>query len=876
MTNWHNLTVAVCEKKLNSKPEGLNRAQAADRRRTWGKNALAGQHGQPLIRRFLAQFQDFMVLILLLAAGVSFFTSWLQGSTDYIDSIIILLVVNVNAVIGVVQESRAEKALAALQEMAAPQAKAVRGGRTVHIPAEDLVPGDVVLLETGDLVPADIRLTQTTGLQVQESTLTGESRVVRKDADILCSETAPLGDRHNMCFSSTSVTAGHGRGLVVETGMHTQVGHIAHMLTTQKTPQTPLQKKLEVTGKVLGTGALVLCGIIFIMGLVQGTPPLEMFLTSISLAVAAIPEGLPAVVTIVLAAGMRHMAEHRAIVRHMMAVETLGSASVICSDKTGTLTRDHMTVTELRDASGLLPAHSTRRRELLDDAALCTNCTVDGSHISGEATEAALCEAAGNKAVLDRQFPRVREVPFSSARKRMTVVVRLPGGRFRVITKGAPDVLAPLCRGGCALAQNHEMATRALRVLAVAQKEVSSFSGVSDQSLESNLQFIGLIGMSDPPRPEAKDAVALCQQAGIRPVMITGDHVETAAAVGRELGILGDGSVLSGPELDAMKQEELACNIYRYTIFARVTPAHKVRIVQALQSRGEVVAMTGDGVNDAPALKAADIGCAMGRSGTDVAKGAADMILADDNFATIVEAVREGRGIYSNIRRTIHFLLSCNVGELLAVFVSFLLRLPLPLAAIQLLWVNLVTDSFPALALGAEPVDRDVMKQKPVRRGSSMFGGGMGWSILVEGCLIGALSLLAYTIGRVFFDANPANPVIGRTMGFAVLSLSQLAHAFNMRSDTHSLFEKGRPRNPSLIAATVACGAAMAVVVAVPALAVIFRTAVLSPLQWLLTLLLSVVPITVVELEKALKRVQEKHAARRRRMLPNKINRQEP
>lgn len=864
MTKWQSLTAAACEKQLETGPKGLTQQQACRRLRLYGSNVLAKPPQKSLLRRFLAQFQDFMVLILLLAAAVSFLTSWAQGSADYVDCIIILLVVNVNAVIGLVQESKAEKALSALQDMAAPHAQVVRGGKTLRLAAEDLVPGDVVLLQAGDLVPADLRLTQAAQLQTQESALTGESVPVHKDAAALCPETAPLGEWHNMCFASTTVSAGHGQGIVVATGMQTQVGHIARMLTMQESPQTPLQKKLEVTGKVLGTGALLLCAVIFVMGLVQGTPPLEMFLTAVSLAVAAIPEGLPAVVTIVLAVGMRRMAERRAIVRHMMAVETLGSASVICTDKTGTLTQNRMTVTELRGTVGKLGAHTSARQQLLEDAALCTNCTMDGARVLGEATETALCEAAGNKDMLDRQFPRVREVPFSSARKRMTVVVRLPGGRLRVITKGAPDILGPFCRGGCAPRQNHEMAARALRVLAVAKKEISSLEGVSDRSLESGLQFVGLIGLSDPPRPEVRGAVALCREAGIRPVMITGDHADTAAAIGRELGILQQSAVLSGPELDAMTQQKLTEEIYRYTVFARVTPAHKVRIVQAFQSRGEVVAMTGDGVNDAPALRAADIGCAMGLSGTDVAKGAADMILADDNFATIVEAVREGRGIYSNIRRTIHFLLSCNIGELLAVFVSFLLRLPLPLAAIQLLWVNLVTDSFPALALGVEPIDGDVMQQKPVRRGSSIFANGLGWSILVEGCLIGALSLLAYTVGRVFFDVDPANPVVGRTMGFAVLSFSQLAHAFNMRSDIHSLFEHGRPRNPRLVLATAACGAAMAVVVAVPALAAVFHTAVLSPLQWLVTLALSLVPIAVIELEKALRRTQKNYLTKRR------------
>lgn len=851
---WHSLRIPACEEALHTGPDGLSRAEAAHRLRQYGKNELEKPRAKPLAVRFLEQFKDCMVLILLAAAALSFAASWLSGDADLVDTVIILLIVVVNAVIGVVQEGRAERALSALQDMTAPRARAVRAGRTAMVPASELVPGDIVLLCAGDLVPADLRLTESVDLRVQESALTGESQPVHKAAESLCARETPPADRVNLCYASTTVTAGHGRGLVVGTGMHTQVGHIAHLLTGQDAPQTPLQKKLAVAGRVLGIGALALCACIFVLGLVQGMPPLDMFLTSISLAVAAIPEGLPAVVTIVLAAGMRRMAGRRAIVRHMMAVETLGSASVICSDKTGTLTRNHMAVAQLRHSGGVLAQNSDRGRTLLSYAALCTNCTVDGGHVFGEPTETALCEAVPDKSALDHQFPRVREVPFTSARKRMAVVVRLPGGGCRVIVKGAPDVLGPLCAGGCAPRQNHQMAEKALRVLAVAVKEIASPAGMTDAQLESGLHFVGLVGLSDPPRPEAKRAVALCRRAGIRPVMITGDHADTAAAVAKELGILQTGRVLSGPALDAMPQEQLAAQIYDYPVFARVSPAHKVRIVQAFQAHGEVVAMTGDGVNDAPALKAADIGCAMGRNGTDVAKGAADLILSDDNFATIVDAVREGRGIYGNIRRTVHFLLSCNVGELLAVFVSFLLKLPLPLTAIQLLWVNLVTDSLPALALGVEPIAADVMDRKPVRRDSGIFAGGLGFSIVAEGLFIGALSLLAYAVGRFFFDPDPARPVVGRTMGFAVLSLSQLAHAFNMRSERHSLFERGRPRNPRLVWAAAVCAALMVLVVAVPPLAALFQTAVLTPVQWLCTAALAASPVLVVEIEKVFRR----------------------
>ncbi|MGW8115555.1 cation-translocating P-type ATPase [Caproicibacterium sp. NSD3] len=847
--DWHHLTKEETAKKWKTDcQKGLKESQATSLLHKYGPNLLPEAKGESLIRRFFHQFSDFMVLILLIAAGVSFLTSFLQKDEDYLDAIVILIIVTVNAVIGTLQESRAEKAISALRKMATPWAKVIRDGKTRKIPAQEVVPGDLVVLETGNLVPADVRLTETSDLRVEESALTGESVPASKGTDPLPEKIA-LGDRSNMCFSSTVVAAGNGRGIAVATGTNTQVGKIAHMLQTAQTPQTPLQKKLAVVSRVLGIGVLILCAIIFLMGLFQKIPPLEMFLIAISLAVAAIPEGLPAVVTIVLASGVRRMALKKAIVRHLMAVETLGSASVICSDKTGTLTQNHMTVRELYAAEGQLNPHSAAARRLLDAASLCTNCTADGDKILGEPTERAICEVFGNKAVLDAQFQRVREIPFSSERKRMTVAVRQPDGNYRVIMKGAPDVLYPLCGG--LPRQNDRMAENALRVLAVAEKTVSSVQGMTVQQMESGMRFLGLIGLYDPPRKEVKAAVSLCREAGIRPVMITGDYRQTACAVAKELGILkGSEQVITGPQLDAMKQPELVEQIEKCSVFARVSPAHKVRIVQAFQAHGEVVAMTGDGVNDAPALKAADIGCAMGRSGTDVAKGAADMILADDNFTTIVDAVREGRGIYENIRKTIHFLLSCNMGEILAVFVGFLLRLPLPLIAIQLLWINLVTDSLPALALGVEPISPNIMKKPPIRKDEGMFGGGLGYSIVVEGCFIGALSLLAYSIGRVFFDVNPACPVVGRTMEFAVLSLSEIAHTFNMRSE-YRIFDRNQTRNPKLAVAAIICTLLMVSVIVFPSLSVVFHTAVLSGFQWLVTILLSLSPILLVELEKS-------------------------
>ena len=853
---WQSLPGKECAERLRTDAErGLTPAQAAQRLRDCGPNELAHPKKKSLLKRFLAQFSDFMVIILLIAAGISFVTSWIQRDSDYIDSIIILAIVVVNAITGMVQESRAEKALEALRRISSPRARVVRGGKEAVVPAPQLVPGDLVRLRAGDLVPADLRLVAAVDLKAEESALTGESVPSEKAADAVFPEGTPLGDRHNMMFSSCAVTAGHGSGLVVETGMRTQVGRIARMIGSQAAPQTPLQQRLARVGRTLGIGALAICFVIFIMGLFQRVDPLEMFLIAVSLAVAAIPEGLPAVVTITLAAGVRRMAAKRAIVRRLPAVETLGSASVICSDKTGTLTQNRMTVVELRTAGGVLAPDSPEGRRLLRMAALCTNCEVSGGKVAGDPTEAAIVRAVspGTLEADRRRYPRVLELPFSSARKRMTTVHRLPGGGYRAVTKGAPDFLFARCASGGAARQNEAMASAALRVLGVAYRDFGTIPR-DHEELETGMTFCGLIGMADPPRPEARGAVALCKRAGIRPIMITGDHAATAAAVAAQLGIAESrGDVLTGPELSRLSDAELKRNIYRYRVFARVSPEHKVRIVRAFQARGEVVAMTGDGVNDAPALRAADIGCAMGISGTEVAKAASDMILTDDNFATIVAAVREGRGIYENIKKTVHFLLSCNIGEILSVFVGFLLRLPFPLQPIQLLWVNLVTDSLPALALGVEPIDPKIMERRPVRRGESVFAGRMGYNIAVEGCLVGALSLLAYSIGRVFFDVDPAAPWIGRTMGFAVLSLSQVVHTFNMRSE-RSVFRSGLLPNRRLGLAAVACTFLQAAVIAFPALNALFRTTLLTASQWLVVAALSLAPLAVVELEKRLER----------------------
>lgn len=846
---------------------GLNQRECQRRLEQYGKNELRPAKRRGLPARFFSQFQDLMVLILLAAAAVSFAVSWVRGDGEYVDSLIILAIVVCNAVIGTVQEVRADRAIQALKKLSSPHAWVIREGRRQRVESSQLVPGDLVVLQAGDLVPADLRLLKSAELKIEESALTGESVPAEKDAGARCPQNAPLGERKNMAFASTGVASGAGVGVVAATGMDTAMGRIAHMLEHEQSPQTPLQQRLKRMGKVMGVGVILICAVIFLLGLFQQRPPLEMFMIAISLGVAAIPEGLTAVVTIVLAMGIKRMAQKRAIVRHLPAVETLGSTQVICSDKTGTLTQNKMTVVAFSSARGEERLDSPAAQFALELATLCSDAQEVGEKITGDPTETAFLRACKRgKGELEGCFPRVGEIPFTSARKRMTTAHRLPEGGFRLIAKGAPDVLIARCtqllQGGeirpltgamkaKLLSDNSRLAERALRVLAVAYRDVSALPS-DDRESESQLVFCGLIAMEDPPRPGVKEAVAQCKRAGILPVMITGDHAATALAIGQRLGIAESSSqVMTGPELDRLDDGALSKKVFQYRIFARVSPEHKVKLVRAFQQRGMVVAMTGDGVNDAPALKAADIGCAMGKNGTEVAQSAADMVLTDDDFSTIVAAVREGRGIYQNIRKTVHFLLSCNIGEILVVFVAFLLRAPTPLLAIQLLWVNLVTDSFPALALGADPIQGDVMEQPPHKREEGVFSGGVGFAVAVEGCLVGALALLAYTIGRAFFDYDPAAPAIGRTMAFCVLSLSQLVHSFNMRSE-HSVLKLGLLSNRKLVAACGFCAFLMVSVVLFPPLSALFQTTALTALQWLVVAALSLCPLLVVEGEKLL------------------------
>ena len=846
---------------------GLNQRECQRRLEQYGKNELRPAKRRGLPARFFSQFQDLMVLILLAAAAVSFAVSWVRGDGEYVDSLIILAIVVCNAVIGTVQEVRADRAIQALKKLSSPHAWVIREGRRQRVESSQLVPGDLVVLQAGDLVPADLRLLKSAELKIEESALTGESVPAEKDAGSHCPGNAPLGERKNMAFASTGVASGAGVGVVAATGMDTAMGRIAHMLEHEQSPQTPLQQRLKRMGKVMGVGVVLICAVIFLLGLFQQRPPLEMFMIAISLGVAAIPEGLTAVVTIVLAMGIKRMAQKRAIVRHLPAVETLGSTQVICSDKTGTLTQNKMTVVAFSSARGEERLDSPAAQFALELATLCSDAQEVGEKITGDPTETAFLRACKRgKGELEGCYPRVGEIPFTSARKRMTTAHRLPEGGFRLIAKGAPDVLIARCtrllQGGEVrpltgamkaklLSDNSRLAERALRVLAVAYRDVSALPS-DDRESESQLIFCGLIAMEDPPRSGVKEAVAQCKRAGILPVMITGDHAATALAIGQRLGIAESPSqVMTGPELDRLDDGALSKKVFQYRIFARVSPEHKVKLVRAFQQRGMVVAMTGDGVNDAPALKAADIGCAMGKNGTDVAQSAADMVLTDDDFSTIVAAVREGRGIYQNIRKTVHFLLSCNIGEILVVFVAFLLRAPTPLLAIQLLWVNLVTDSFPALALGADPIQGDAMEQPPHKREEGVFSGGVGFAVAVEGCLVGALALLAYTIGRAFFDYDPAAPAIGRTMAFCVLSLSQLVHSLNMRSE-HSVLKLGLLSNRKLVAACGFCAFLMVSVVLFPPLSALFQTTALTALQWLIVAALSLCPLLVVEGEKLL------------------------
>ena len=841
--------------------QGLSAAEAARRLEQHGANVLREKKKKTNLQRFLDQFKDVMILILIAAAIVSFVIACVEGNPgEFFEPALILLIVILNAVMGMLQESKAEKALDALKSMSAPHARVLRDGTEQIIDAASLVPGDIIRLEAGDFVPADARLLHSAGLKSEESALTGESVPSEKDAQEPVSADAALGDRVNMVFSGCSITYGTATAVVTATGMQTEMGKIAGLLSGEEETQTPLQKKLASLGKILGFVALGACAIIFVVGLLNGIDVLEIFMTSVSLAVSAIPEGLPAIVTIVLSIGVQRMVKKNAIIRRLPAVETLGSASVICSDKTGTLTQNRMTLQKayLDGAAEIIDSGDAAARTLVRTAALCCDGAVtfeaDGTvtHI-GDPTETAIVFAAhqfgDTKETLGAAFPRLAELSFDSDRKRMSVVVEHDGRKLAIV-KGAFDGIAPLCTAGDterARQVNDEMSRKALRVLAVAVREIYALPEVlAPETLEQDLTFLGLVGMIDPPREEARDAVAVCREAGIRPVMITGDHVVTASAIAKNLGILQDGDrAITGAELDAMSETELDAAVEQISVYARVSPENKIRIVKAWQKKNKVVAMTGDGVNDAPALKAADIGCAMGITGTDVAKGAADMTLTDDNFATIVDAVREGRGIYANIRKVVGFLLGTNIGEVITVFAAMLLWHRSPLLSMQLLWINLVTDSLPAIALGMEEVEPGVMRQKPKPKDEGIFAHGLGVRVVLQGLMFGILSLAAFWIGW----QSTGDLAGGQTLAFMTLALSQVVQAFNMRSD-RSLFKTGFFTNCRLNLACLLSVVLVALVLFTP-VSIAFGLITLSPQLYLIGLGLSLVPFVVMELSKA-------------------------
>ena len=843
--------------------KGLDSKSAEKLREKYGENTLTQRKPKSMLRRFFDQFKDVMILILLAAAVVSFVIACVeQNPMEFFEPALILLIVVLNAIMGVAQESKAEKALAALKNLSAPHARVIRDGNESVIDAKALVPGDIIKLEAGDFVPADARLISSAALKSEESALTGESVPSEKNFAAEVAEDAPLGDRDNMVFSGCSITYGTALAVVTATGMDTQMGKIANLLEGEGEAQTPLQKKLANLGKYLGVVALVACAVVFIVGIVNGISPLEIFMTAVSLAVSAIPEGLPAIVTIVLSIGVQRMVKKNALIRRLPAVETLGSASVICSDKTGTLTQNRMTLTKAYADSAELEVISKDNSEdikkLLLYGALCCDGAVvmkdDGSvqHI-GDPTETAIVLAAQNKGYIkdeiNARYKRVMEIPFDSDRKLMTTVVEMDG-RFVVITKGAFDMMSPLCvKGDLKKAKKitESMSEDALRVLAISYKVIDALpEEATPEALENNLIFMGLVGMIDPPRPEAKEAVAVCRKAGIRPIMITGDHVVTATAIAKELGIFREGDrAVTGAELDKMTDSELDEAVEGISVYARVSPENKIRIVKAWQRKGQVVSMTGDGVNDAPALKAADIGCAMGITGTDVAKGAADMTLTDDNFATIVDAVKEGRGIYANIKKVVGFLLGTNIGEVLAVFIAMLVWHESPLLSMQLLWINLVTDSLPAIALGMEAVESDVMDKAPKPKNEGIFAHGLGVRVVLQGLMFAALALGGFVIGRSFTGSLAA----GQTMAFMVLALSQVIQAFNMRSD-HSLFRIGPFSNKALNGAAALSILMVLLVLLVPGLNTAFGLVYLPAELYLIGVGLVFVPVVVMELSK--------------------------
>ena len=860
-------------------------------KKKYGLNELEAKKKKTLFQKFLEQFKDFMIIVLIISAIISGIIGVIEGE-GITDTLIILVVVIVNAIIGVMQENKAEKSLEALQKLSSHVAKVVRNGKLQVVQSRELVPGDIVVLETGDYVPADLRLFESVNLKAQEAALTGESVPVEKITEIINNDEIGIGDRKNMVFSSSLITYGRGKGIVTSTGMNTEVGKIAGIINETIDTETPLQIKLNKLGKTLGIVALVICAIIFEIGLLYGKEPIHMFMTAVSLAVAAIPEGLPAVSTIVLAIGVQRMVKRNSIIKKLPAVETLGSATVICSDKTGTLTQNKMTVQKIFYSGNIIDVDDIKDinndlEKLIYTAMLCNDTKIsENNELTGDPTETALVDLGFKlnfKKSIYEEMPRTFEIPFESDRKLMTTVNKV-NDKYIVYTKGGVDELLNRCINYVENSEiksdlevykkiisinNENMAKEALRVLAFGYKELDHKPNKEElENLESDLTYIGMVGMIDPPRIEAKDAVKKCKTAGIKPVMITGDHKITAIAIAKELGILNNESeAITGSELEKMTQEELTKNIRNYSVYARVSPEHKVRIVKAWQANGEIVAMTGDGVNDAPALKTADIGCAMGIVGTDVAKEAADVILTDDNFSSVVAAVEEGRRIYDNILKAIQFLLSSNVGEIIALFVAILITPILahvfgisdisglePLLPIHILWINLVTDSLPALALAVDPAAKNIMERKPLKQGKGIFTKGMTMRIIYQGIMIGIITIIAFIIGLATTNSTDAERIkAGQTMAFCVLALSQLVHIYNIRDNKKSIFKTNIFNNSKLILATIASAALMFIILFIPGLREIFGIALLPKENILEVILLVLSPILIVEIAKLLK-----------------------
>lgn len=871
MTPYSRKADDILQQLSTDKQNGLDSKEVLVRKEKFGENKLREKKKKTLFQRFLDQFKDAMILILIAAAVISFVVVCIEKNWgEFFEPALIVVIVILNAIMGVYQEGKAEKALDALKGMSAPHARVIRDGGEKIIDAAELVPGDIIRLEAGDFIPADARLLHSVGLKSEESALTGESVPSEKDYLADVKEGAPLGDRSNMVYSGCSITYGTALAVVTATGMDTEMGKIANLLDNEEDGQTPLQQKLAQLGKYLGIIALAACAVIFVVGIIYGIPVLEIFMTAVSLAVSAIPEGLPAIVTIVLSIGVQRMVKKNALIRSLPAVETLGSASVICSDKTGTLTQNRMTLTKAYLDGGSEPEKITSDntdeiKKLLMYGTLCCDGSVvfsdEGEQHIGDPTETAIVLAAHKNGMpkddLNRKYPRLAEIPFDSDRKLMTTVNRIDGKNI-VIVKGAFDMMALRCIKGdldSAKRMTESMSKDALRVLAIAFKEIDEVpDNPTSESLENELTFMGLVGMIDPPRPEAKDAVDICRKAGIKPVMITGDHVVTASAIAKELGILQEGDrAITGAQLDDMTDRELDSSVENISVYARVSPENKIRIVKAWQRKDQIVSMTGDGVNDAPALKAADIGCAMGITGTDVAKGAADMTLTDDNFATIVDAVREGRGIYSNIRKVVGFLLGTNIGEIITVFMAMMMWHKTPLLSMQLLLVNLVTDSLPAIALGMEAVEPDIMEHKPKSKKEGIFANGLGIRVVLQGIMIAVLTLIGFFVG----DKVTGTIEGGQTLAFMVLSLSQVVQSFNMRSD-RSLFKIGFFKNHKLNWAALASVLIVAIVLFTP-VGIAFGLCVLPVKLYLLGIGLIIVPLIVMEASKIIRHAVSKN-----------------